>query len=70
VRSSARACSSEGDKFLNVDLVGAAGFRIDDVGEPFELGLDLGQIAELRRRQSALFNRNHVLHHAVPRPFF
>jgi hypothetical protein len=41
--------ASEGDKLLDIDLIGAAGFRIGEVGEPFELGRNLGEVAELGR---------------------
>src|SRR5713226_3374808 len=57
------AQAGEGDEFLDVDLVGAAGFGIGEVGEPFEFGRYVGELAVLRRRQRRLFNRNRVLGH-------
>lgn len=39
--------------------------RIGDVGEPFELGRHRGELAELRRRKRALFNRHQVLCHII-----
>lgn len=41
--------ADEGNKLFNINSICAAGFGIGDVGEPFEVGRDLGQIAELRR---------------------
>jgi hypothetical protein len=40
----------EGDELFDVDLVGPAGFGVGEVGEPFELGRDLREVAELGRR--------------------
>ena len=40
----------ESREFRNVDLVGAASFGIGDVGEPFEFGGNVGELAELLRR--------------------
>ena len=67
--------AGEGDKLLDVDLIGAAGFGIGDVGEPFELGRHLGEVAELGRGQRAperrrvrISDRNQVLFHAPPLP--
>ena len=40
--------AGKGDKLLDVDLIGAAGFRI---GEPFERGGNLGEVTELGRGQ-------------------
>jgi hypothetical protein len=37
-----------------VDLTDPAGFRIGEVGEPFEIGRNLGEVAELGRGQRAL----------------
>jgi hypothetical protein len=53
-------------KLVNVNFVCTAGFGVGDVGEPFELGGDFGQVAILRRREGALFNRHQVLRHASP----
>ena len=64
VRSSAGSVQTgEGEELLDIDFVGAAGFRIGDVGEPFELGRNVGEVAELGRRERAPFNRNQVLRH-------
>ncbi len=42
-------------------LVDAPGFGIGDVGEPFELGRDVGEVAELSRRETdADFQRRAV----------
>ena len=60
------AQSGEGRKFPDVVFVGAPGFGVGDVGEPFELGRHLGQLAVLRRRQRRLFNLNQLFCHAAP----
>jgi hypothetical protein len=39
--------AGEGDELLDIDLIGAAAFRIGEVGEPFELGWNVGEVAEL-----------------------
>jgi hypothetical protein len=39
--------AGEGGKVLEVELVGPAGFRVGDVGQPFELRRDLGELREL-----------------------
>ena len=44
------AVTGEGGKFTDIDLIGAPGFRIRDVGEPFDLGRHLGQTIILARR--------------------
>jgi hypothetical protein len=41
----------EGRKFAHVVFISATAFGIGDVGEPFELGRNVGEIAELGRRQ-------------------
>jgi hypothetical protein len=46
--------AGEGDELLDVELIGAGGFR---VGEPFELGGNLGEIAELGRGQRMVRRR-------------
>jgi hypothetical protein len=43
----------EGDEFFDVDLVGAAGLGIGEIGEPFEFGRDVGEVAELGRGERA-----------------
>ena len=59
----------EGRELAHVDFVGPAGFGIGDVGEPFELGRNVGEVAVLGRRQRPLSraprvsNRHQVLHH-------
>ena len=78
VRSSAgprRPAKAENS--LDVDFIGAAGFGIGDVGEPFELGRHVGQVAVLRRRQrpfpnrrARISNRHQVLHHHPARTEF
>jgi hypothetical protein len=60
------AQAGERDKFLDVVFVSAPGFRVGNVGEPFELGRHLGQLPILRRRQRPLFNRNQVFCHVAP----
>ncbi len=60
------AQAGEGRKFTHVVAVGAPGFRVGDIGEPFELGRDLGQGTELRRRQRPLINRDQVFCHHPP----
>lgn len=40
----------EGDEFRDIDFIGAARFCIADVGEPFQLGRYVGEIAVLIRR--------------------
>jgi hypothetical protein len=49
----------------STDTVGPAGMGIGDVGEPFEFGRHRGELAELRRRERALFNRHQVLRHLI-----
>jgi hypothetical protein len=44
------AQAHERDEFRDIDLVGPVGFGIGEVGEPFELGRNLGEIAEMGRR--------------------
>jgi hypothetical protein len=43
--------AGEGDELLDVELVGATGFGIGEIGEPFELGGNFGEVAELCRGQ-------------------
>ena len=64
LRGSAQA--GKGRKLAHVNFIGPAGFGIGDVGEPFELGRNVGEVAELGRRQRAPFNRNQVLGHHPP----
>jgi len=45
-------------EFGNVDPVGAAGFLVGDIREPFELGRNLSEVAVLGRCQGSLGNRN------------
>ena len=54
-RATVRSCGrlmqpGEDGEFRNVDLVGAPGFGIGDVGEPFEFRGNVGEVAVLRRR--------------------
>jgi len=51
---------SKGGEFRNVDLVGAARFLIDDVGEPFKLGRNVGEVTILGRCQGSPGNRNQL----------
>ena len=46
--SSRCACASPsaGDELLDIDFIGAAGFGIDEVSEPFEFGENVGEVAE------------------------
>ena len=41
----------EGDEFRDINFIGASRFRIGDVGEPFELGRNIREVAVLFRRQ-------------------
>jgi hypothetical protein len=41
----------EGDELRNIDFVRTAGFGIGDVGKPFQLSRNVGQITILFRRQ-------------------
>jgi hypothetical protein len=43
-----------------VDLTDAVGFRIGEVVEPFELGRNLGEVAEMGRDQRALERRRGI----------
>ena len=54
------AVTGEGGKFTDVDLIGAPGFGIGEVGEPFKLGRHLGQAVILTRRQRAADGRRRV----------
>lgn len=49
----------EGDEFRDIDLIGAPRFRIGDVGEPFELGRYIREIAVLVRCEC--FDRHDML---------
>jgi hypothetical protein len=40
---------SEGDEFRDIDLIGPSRFRIGDVGEPLQLGRNIGEAGELFR---------------------
>ncbi len=55
LRGTAEAC--EDRKLAHVDFMSPAGFGIGDVGEPFELGRHVGQVAVLRRRQRPFTDR-------------
>ena len=46
---------SEGGNLLNIVAVGAPSFDVGDVGEPFELGRNFGEVAELGERETAVF---------------
>jgi hypothetical protein len=48
--------AGEGDELLDVDLVGAACFGVGEVGEPFDLGRNLGEVAELGRGERTLIS--------------
>lgn len=36
-------------ELLYINLVRTAGFKVRDVGEPFQLGRNIGELLELRR---------------------
>ncbi len=57
------AQTGEGEKLTDIVAVGPPGFGIGDIGEPFELGRHLGEIAELGRSETVLVNRDQVLCH-------
>jgi hypothetical protein len=38
--------SREGGEFCHVAFVGAAGFGVGDIGEPFEFGANVGELLE------------------------
>ena len=65
----------EGDELLDIVLIGPAGFGVGEIGEPFELGRHLGEVAELgggerapQRRRARISDWNQVLFHAPPLP--
>ena len=66
------AQAGEGREFADVVFISAAGFGIGAVGEPFELGRHVGEIAILDRRQlprggrRRVPNSNQVLFHPLP----
>ena len=41
--------TGESEKFRDIDLISAARFGIGDVGEPFQLGRNIGEGVELGR---------------------
>ena len=52
----------------DVILISPPGFGIGDVGEPFELGRHIDEVAELDRRERSPFDCNQVFrHHPPPR---
>ena len=53
------AQTGEGAELADIDPVSLAGFGIGDIGEPFKLGRDFGELAILRRREHAS-RRRHV----------
>jgi hypothetical protein len=55
--------AGEGRELTDIAAVGTPGFGIGDIGEPFELGRHLGEIAKLGRRETALVNSDQVLCH-------
>ena len=50
------AKAGKGDELLDIDLIGAASFRVGEVGEPFEFGGNVGEVAELGRSQRTPVN--------------
>jgi len=54
------AQTGKGAELPDIDAVGLAGFGIGDVGKPFKLRRDLGEVAILRRRKHASRGRHHV----------
>jgi hypothetical protein len=57
----------ERDEFRDVDLIGLPGFRIGDVGEPFQLGRNIGEAGELFRRQrTCTVDTNQLVRHRLP----
>jgi hypothetical protein len=54
-----------GDEFPHVVPVSPARLRVGDVGQPFFLGRNRGEVLELRRRQAAFFDRNQVHWHPL-----
>src|SRR5271155_878327 len=57
------AQAGEGGELADIVAVGPPGFGIGDIGEPFELGRHLGEIAELDRSEAVLVNYDQVLCH-------
>ena len=55
--------AGKGDEFPHVVLVGPAGFRVGDVGEPFFLGRNLGELLELRARQACFLTGTRSMKH-------
>jgi hypothetical protein len=49
LNSAGARTAGKGDELVDSDLTDAAGFRIGEVGEPFELGRNLGEVAALGR---------------------
>jgi hypothetical protein len=43
----------ERNEFRDIDLIGAARFLVGDVGEPFQLGRYIREVALLLRRESS-----------------
>jgi hypothetical protein len=63
------AQARKADEFFDIVLIGAAGFGIGEVGEPFDFGRDLGEIAELGRRHTVPINCDQVFGHRPPPVF-
>jgi hypothetical protein len=57
----------KGGELLDVILISASSVWISDVGEPFELGRYVGEVAELGRRQRAAQLHRSLTHHPTPR---
>lgn len=55
-----RGCTQagEGGEVLQVELVGPAGLRVGDVGQPFDLRRDVGQLLELGDGETGRFDGN------------
>ena len=60
--------AGEGGELTDIVAVGAPGFGIGDIGEPFELGWHFGEIAKLGRSEAILVNRDQFVSHV--RPYF
>jgi hypothetical protein len=57
----------ECDELRNIDLICAAGFRIGNVGEPFQLGTNIREIAVLFRRERPFaMDTNQLVCHRLP----
>lgn len=69
------AQAGECNKLLDIDLVRLAGFGVGEVGEPFELGGNVGEVAELgrgerapQRRDTGVGDSHQLLFHPPPLP--